>query len=126
MAAASSYRELVVWQWSMELAEAVHKFGACLPYAERNRLIDQMSRASMSVALNIAEGSGRGSSKDYARFLSVARGSVAELETILLPTVRLGYATDGEIRSMLELTDGISRMLAGLRRHLLSDQKKAR
>jgi len=72
----------------------------------------------MAVAANIAEGYGRASSREYQHFLSIARGSVGEVETELLISERLRYLKASEIESALEHADHISRMLTNLRRRL--------
>src|SRR5712671_6514673 len=77
------HRELDVWRSSMDLATAIYSLTKRLPNSERFGLVNQMRRAAVSVPSNIAEGAARGSSADFARFLLIARGSVAELETQL-------------------------------------------
>ena len=104
-----SYKELIVWQKAMVLVELVYRHIRIFPSEERFRLCDQLSRAAISVPSNIAEGYGRGTQAEYARFLSVARGSLYEVETQLELAVRLGFIEDAsvsfalieEIRAML-------------------------
>ena len=81
---AKSYRELIVWQKSMELAEKVYLLVKALPKEETYALSDQMRRAAVSIPSNIAEGHARQSQKEFLQFLCIARGSRAELETQLL------------------------------------------
>lgn len=83
-----SYRDLVVWRRGMELAESIYLLSDSFPKKEEYRLTSHLIR----VPANIAEGQRRGSRKDYARFLAIARGSVAEVETHLLLAPRSGYA----------------------------------
>jgi four helix bundle protein len=83
MAAITSYRDLQVWQRAMELATAVYQLAKFMPNREEYRLTGQMLRAAASVPANIAEGHMRGTRKDYANFVNIARGSLAELETFL-------------------------------------------
>ncbi len=92
---------------------------ALFPASERWRLVDQISRAVVSVPGNIAEGQGRGTSKDFAQFLAIARGSLNETETYLLLAVRLGYLTADKIEPSLDLLTEVSKMLAGLRAKIL-------
>lgn len=103
------YRELIVWQKAMDLVECVYQLVRGFPPDERFRLCDQLSRAVVSIPSNIAEGYGRGTAAEYAHFLSIARGSLYEVETQLEIASRLGYVTNvsdvnaqmEEIRAML-------------------------
>lgn len=88
-----SYRDLVVWQKSIELVVAAYKLTATFPEHERFGLTSQLHRAAVSVPANIAEGHARMHRNEYVHHLSIARGSLAELETHITIAVRLGYAT---------------------------------
>lgn len=78
-----SFQDLIVWQKAMTLAKLVYLLCEKLPSDQRYGLISQMQRCAVSIPSNIAEGSKRGSVKDFAQFLRIARGSAAELETQL-------------------------------------------
>ena len=78
-----SYRDLVVWQKSMDLVEEIYRLTKLLPEEEIFGIANQLTRAAISIPSNIAEGNKRNSQKDYARFLSIARGSEAKIETQL-------------------------------------------
>jgi four helix bundle protein len=80
MGTVANYRDLLVWQRSMDLVEKIYRTTEGLPERERWGLISQMCRAAVSVPANIAEGYGRQSTGDYRHFLSIARGSLSELE----------------------------------------------
>jgi four helix bundle protein len=110
-----SYRDLIVWSKAMDLVVEVYRVSALLPASERWRLIDQISRAVVSVPANIAEGQGRGTAKDFAQFLAIARGSLNETETYLMLAVRLGSLTREKIEPVLALLTEVSKMLTGLR-----------
>src|SRR5713226_4613662 len=84
-----SYLDLLVWQKGMRLAAEAYRLAKVLPKAEEYRLTSQLLRAAASVPANIAEGHARGTRKDYAHFVSIARGSLAETETILLLLVEV-------------------------------------
>lgn len=105
------HRDLVVWQKAIELVKDVYRLVAKLPASERYNLSDQMKRSAISVPSNIAEGAGRGSNKDYLRFLYIARGSLRELETQLIIVGELGFHTP---EAILEKIETLSRMLSGL------------
>ena len=104
----------------MDLVEEVFRLIRQLPADERYRLGDQLARAVVSVPSNIAEGSGRGSAKDYARFLAIAKGSTMETETLVVICHRLGFVAEADVGAVLVRTTEISKMLTSLRRHLLT------
>jgi len=110
-----SYRDLIVWNKAMDLVVEVYRISGLFPASERWRLIDQISRAVVSVPANIAEGQGRATSKDFAQFLAIARGSLNETETYLMLAVRLGYLSTEKIDPVLALLTEVSKMLGGLR-----------
>ncbi|HEV2644192.1 MAG TPA: four helix bundle protein, partial [Candidatus Elarobacter sp.] len=85
----TTFRDLRAWQAGMQLVQTVYEFCATLPSSERFGLSDQLRRAAVSVPANIAEGYGRGQSRDYLRFLSISLGSVRETETLLLIAQRI-------------------------------------
>lgn len=85
----SDYKKLKVWQKAMDLTEEVYRLVRLLPREETYALSDQLRRAVVSVPSNIAEGHGRGSDKDFVKFLTIARGSLFEVETQLLICNRL-------------------------------------
>ena len=90
MAEIRSHRDLVVWQKAMDLAVEVYRVSRALPDSERFALTSQIQRAATSVPANIAEGHGRYGGREYAHFLSIARGSLKELETLLELAIRIG------------------------------------
>ena len=116
--AVKSYRDLVVWQKAMDLAVDVYRLAKFFPKDERYRLASQMTRAAASVPANIAEGHGRGTARDYANFLAIAKGSLAELETYLTLAVRIDYLAPVQARITDGLTTEVSKMLTSLRRRL--------
>lgn len=111
-----SFQDLIVWQKSMQLAKQVYILGKKLPPQERFGIIGQMQRCAVSIPSNIAEGSKRGTGKEYVQFLRVARGSAAELETQLLLTKDVyNISTAKE----LELLKEVQKMLEVLLKRLL-------
>ena len=114
------YRDLEVYQMSMDLCEKVYGLVRKLPAEEKFALGDQLRRAVVSIPSNIAEGNGRGTSKDYAHFLSMARGSLFEVRTQLELAVRLGYfSVSEELSAQIE---SISKMLFSMSRKLAANQ----
>ena len=96
-----SYRDLEVWQVSMQFVESVYRFVKNFPTEERYGLSDQIRRVAVAIPSNIAEGNGRGSKKDYAHFLCIARGSLNEVSTQLELAERLGFGKlDPEIAAL--------------------------
>ena len=106
-----NHKELTVWQKSMELVKEVYRLVKKLPKEETYALSDQMRRAVVSIPSNIAEGNARESEKEFLRFLSVAQGSNAELETQLLICADLGYLTEKDIQYSLMLCEETAKML---------------
>ena len=105
------HKDLIVWQKSMDLLVEVYHLVKKLPKEETYALSDQMRRAAVSIPSNIAEGRGRSSERDYIRFLFMARGSRAELETQILACLRLNYFKETEAENALNLVSEISSML---------------
>jgi four helix bundle protein len=112
------YRDLKVWQVSLDLAEAIYAATTDFPKAEVFGLISQLRRAAISIPSNIAEGHARDSTKEFLRFISVAMGSLAELETQLALACRLGFLEPKKFEQLTKQTDAIGRMLRGLQTSL--------
>ncbi|MDQ1155260.1 four helix bundle protein [Brevundimonas sp. SORGH_AS_0993] len=108
------YRDLLVWQKALTWVELVYADSRSWPSDERFGLISQVRRAAVSVPSNIAEGCARRSTPEFLRFLSIARGSLAEVETQLILAQRLAYIEEAALTRLLEAADEISRMLSGL------------
>jgi len=106
------FKKLIVWQKAMELSKAVYALVQFFPSEERYALTDQLRRAVISVASNIAEGNGRATSKDYAHFLAIARGSLYETITQLELAKELGYIENYD--EVLPIAEEVSRMLTSM------------
>ncbi len=107
-----TYKELNVWQKSMDLIEEIYKITCNFPSEEKFGISMQMRRASVSIPSNIAEGWGRSSLKEYIQLLVIARGSLMELETQLEISKRLNYVRDSDM--VLNLISEVGKMLNGL------------
>lgn len=118
MAIVRTYQQLQVWQRAMDLAAEVYRVTRALPPDERFGLTSQMRRAAVSIASNIAEGQGRATRGEFKQFLSIADGSLQELETQLLLCQRLAYLADDACQPTLALCSEVGRMLGGLQRSL--------
>jgi four helix bundle protein len=110
----TSYRDLTVWQKGMELVHSTYRLTTRFPTAEQFGLVAQLRRAAVSVPSNIAEGFGRQATGEYRHHLSVARGSVLELETQLLICETLGFGDRRLRNALLDQAQQLSRMLATL------------
>jgi four helix bundle protein len=114
-----SYRDLIVWQKSIQLTKEVYLLCDYLPEEERFGIVSQMKRASISIASNIAEGYGRNSKKDFQRFLSIALGSVYELQTqlFLVKTLKL-FSNEKYFNASYSISEEVIKMLTTLRKKL--------
>lgn len=112
------YSDLEVWRKAMDLAVVVYGLVRVMPKTEQFAMTSQMTRAATSIPSNIAEGYQRSSRRDYARFISIARGSQAELETLLLLARRVGHLPDRDVEPALEAAAEVGRMLSRLRQRL--------
>jgi len=106
------YRNLIVWQKAMDFSLLVYSVVRQFPSDERYALSDQVRRAVVSIASNIAEGCGRASNKDYAHFLAIARGSLYETMTQLEMAFKLGYI--GTLDELESAAEEIGKMLGSL------------
>jgi four helix bundle protein len=111
---ARKYSDLVAWQKAMDLVSAVYLATSNFPKTEIYGLTSQLRRAAVSVPSNVAEGYGRSGRREFAHALSIALGSLAEVETQILIAERLGYLAPESRVSMLELSAEIGRIIVGL------------
>ena len=109
-----SYRDLVAWQRAVDLVEHIYRATARWPREEIYGLINQIRRAAVSVPANIAEGQGRSSRKEFAHHLSIAYGSLCEVETHLIVAERLAYIDANSRDELLHQTTNVARPLHGL------------
>ena len=116
--AVRGFKDLIVWQKSVELIEDVYRLTQKFPKSETYGLSSQIQRASVSVAANIAEGNGRDSTKEYIHHFSFSLGSVAEVETFLVVSARLGYAESDSVAKLESKCDEIGKMLRSLQKAL--------
>jgi four helix bundle protein len=113
-----SYRDLEVWRKSIDLVELIYRVSGNFAQDERFGLTSQIRRAAVSVSSNIAEGAARTTTGEFLQGLSVASGSLAEVETHLIIANRLGMLPLSELRDLLDRADELSKMLGSLKRSL--------
>ncbi len=113
-----SYRDLEVWKKAMDLVIECYQMTKLFPKNEIYGLTSQLRRAAVSVPSNIAEGNQRQHSREFLQHLSIAYGSLAELETQVLIAGRLSYIDENMLNNILNQTSEIGRMLNGLRRSI--------
>lgn len=106
-----SFRGLLVWRQSMEVAKACYFLTKSLLPEERFGLVSQIRRAAVSIPANIAEGSGRATRRDFSSFLHIAQGSLRELETCLLLIEEMDLVPSVEVSPLLKRLDSIARLL---------------
>jgi four helix bundle protein len=116
------FTQFAVWKKARDLVMEVYKETARFPVSEQYGLTSQLRRAVVSVSANIAEGSGRGSDMEFARFLDMALGSVAETRAHLLLSQELGYMKPEITQSLSEKSLEVGRMLSGLSETLRKGQ----
>jgi four helix bundle protein len=109
------FTELKVWQRGHALVLAIYRMSIGFPVSERYGLLSQLRRAALSVPTNIAEGSKRVGRQDYARFLNIAEGSLAETEYLVIVSRDLGYVTAPQALTVLKEVAELASMLHGLR-----------
>lgn len=117
------HKNLVVWQKAMDFVTYVYRDTRGFPAGEKYGLTAQLRRAAVSIPSNIAEGAARASSTDYARFLTIAIGSVSEVDTQVELSKRLGFMNDDQYDQLDANLVEIDRMLISLRRSI---QKRAK
>ena len=113
-----SYRDIKVWQEAMALAELAYRLTAEFPRDETCGMVAQIRRASVSIAANIAEGHGRESTGSFIQFLRMSQGSLKELETHLLLSVRVGISSGPSAKPLMSKCDELGKMLRSLIRVL--------
>ena len=118
MSTLKSYRDLIVWQRSIDLTGKIYSCTRQFPKEEIYGIVSQMRRAAVSIASNIAEGHGRNSTGEYRQFLGISKGSLYELETQLIVSNKVGYLSDEMLDNLLNNCDEISRLLNGLLKSL--------
>ena len=113
-----SYKDLIVWQRSIDFVTEIYELTKMLPTDEKFGLVSQMRRSGVSVPSNLAEGHARIGKNEFKHFVSISLGSLAELETQILICQNLNYFTKIISDDLLENTNEINKMLHGLYKSL--------
>jgi four helix bundle protein len=106
----NNFKELKVWQKSMVLVEKVYEITSMFPKNEQYGLTNQIQRSAVSIPSNIAEGAGKNSNKEFKQFLSIANGSINELYTQLILSIRIGYIKENIVKEVFMLITEIQKM----------------
>jgi four helix bundle protein len=112
------FENLAVWQKALVFADLVYDMTESFPRAERFGLTSQLRRAAVSVSSNIAEGSGRGSKKDFSRFVEIAFGSVCEVVSQTHLSHGRGFVSEENLNKVRESGEELGKMMSGLRASL--------
>ena len=122
----STFRDLIVWRKAIDLSKQVYQLTRVMPDSEKFRLTSQMRRAAISIPSNIAEGNARQTIRDYLNFLSVARGSLAELETqiIIADELRILHKCTETLNQLQEVRRILQGLIDSLRRRQAPDRQK--
>jgi len=118
-----SFRDLIVWDKSIELVKEVYQVTKLFPKEEIFGLTSQVRRAAVSIPSNIAEGNARLSRKEFQHFLGNARGSLAELQTQIIISKELGFLSDKEMDDIINKAIDVARLLNGLLSSLRKSNK---
>lgn len=109
-----SYKDLIVWQKAIELVTEIYSVSKTFPNEEKFGIVNQLNRAVVSIPANIAEGWGRESSKDYLQFLRISRGSLMEVETLILISKNLNYINEELFKLISNKIEEVGKILQGL------------
>jgi len=118
MSKVASHRDLIAWQKAVDLVARCYEITKAFPASEQFGLTSQIRRAAVSVAANIAEGKGRGTTNELIRFLTIANGSLTELDTHFVVAERLGFINDSTLREVVGQIEEVGRIVTGLRKSL--------
>jgi len=113
-----NFQDLIVWQKSMALVKLIYQHTSSFPKEEMYGLTSQMRRAAVSIPANIAEGQSRNTTGEFSQFLGIAKGSLAELQTLILLSVNLDFLTQNNSSNLLMNCEEVAKMLNGLQKSL--------
>jgi len=108
------HEDLKIWRMAMEVVNEIYELTKKFPMNEKYGLVIQMRRSAISIPSNIAEGASRHSKSEFVQFLYIARGSLSELETELLISLKQGYISSKRCKTIMDKTDSVGKMLTSL------------
>lgn len=117
----NDFRKLTIWTRSIDLATKIYKLTSTFPKYEQYGLTSQIRRSIVSISSNIAEGAGRGSNKDFVKFLRISFGSACELETQLIIANNLDYLKPNELHPIISELDEIQKMIFSLEKNKIKE-----
>jgi four helix bundle protein len=117
---AANYSDLIAWKKAFELALTIYRITSNFPIEEKYGITSQLRRAGVSVPSNIAEGQGRNSRGEFRHYLSIAQGSLKEIETQVLIAIALGYLGEKQADMLMARTAEVGRLVTGLSKSLLN------
>ncbi len=120
----NNFKELRVWQYSMDLTTDIYELLKSYPKEEKYNTTDQIKRCSISIPINIAEGSGRKSPKEFIHFLSIANGSCCELETLLILSKNVQLISEETLKNLSIKIETIKKMIKSLQ-YILNKSNKS-
>lgn len=122
MATFRTFEDIEGWKLARQLTIEVYRVSAAAPFSTDLALLNQIRRATVSIMSNIAEGFDRDGNKEFVNFLTIAKGSAAEVRAQLYVAVDQNYISEKEFETLSELTNNIGRVLAGLIKYLQSSE----
>jgi four helix bundle protein len=114
-----NFRELKIWQKARNLVKEVYDATKNYPKSETYGLQGQSRRSVVSIAANIAEGSGKGTDKDFNHYLNISRGSLFELQTLIILARDLDYFNEETLNHLINLCEELERMMLSFQNHLI-------
>lgn len=115
-----THKDLDVWKKAIELVTMIYNYTESFPKSEIYGLTNQIRRSAISIPSNISEGAARNTSKDFSHFLAITLGSIAELETQLIISNKIGYFNEKQLEELMIKLISIRKMTLGLKKSLIN------
>jgi four helix bundle protein len=115
------HQRLEAWKQSFDIVAEIYRVTALFPASEKFGMVSQIRRAAVSIPTNLAEGASRTTKKEFLHFINISRGSLSELDTLLLLAAKLGFLDDSSLKFLSDRLIRISMLLNGLARKINAD-----